>query len=756
MVPLLAGVTLAAIALIAGGKTPAVLGALTHGFWTVLVLIAAALAGLGLTGPIRHSAAIRQSAWPDAYRFILALALGLGALSLATLALGSLHLLVAPTAAGLLLAAAAAGYPAARRWWRARDRRPWLAPLRRGDWLLLAAALPLAALLTAASFPPGTLWHTEGFGYDVLEYHLQLPRQFLAAHGTAPVHGNIYSFLPLNVEMLYLLLDATVRPRAGGRGLEALIYGAQLLHAVLTVLSALAVALAPWPLGPRGRRAALLLALATPWVIVVGSLAYNDAGVLLYGALALGVAAPGWSRTAPGLVEGAPGVKTPPKTAPAGAQRHAAGDFPCSGGWTEALLLGVLTGLAVGCKMTAGVMIAVPLAVLLVLRPVPRRFRHRLTALLVVTLAATAVYSPWMLRSMVATHTRTSLGNPIFPLFAGTLGRDHWSKALAKRFDRGHRPPANEASLEGHLGALANQFFLDRQWSPGVAAYIDALANPPGFPSPNLPWPWRLGLLWLVCLPALVLAITSRPASLLLAVLAVQLLAWLSCTQLQARFLLPAIIPMAWLLGLAADRYGGLGRISLLVLLAQAGFCALLLRPEAGLFLGPIRGAAIAPIGRRFHWPRDWLVGRHPVVRFPTHATYYLEGLATPLYLRGRVIYNTVFNRNRLGRVLARGGPAAAVRWLEKRGVNFLILDWPEVRRLRATYGFNSAVTPAAIAAMQRAGLPPLKAPTIPGIQIFRVSGQPQRNSERPRASNRPRDDPAPRAVWPPTAPTDR
>ncbi len=397
-----------------------------------------------------------------------------------------------------------------------------------------------------------------------------------------------------------------------------------------------------------------------------------------------------------------------------------------------------------------------PLAVLLVLRPVPRRFRHRLTALLVVTLAATVVYSPWMLRSMVATHTRTSLGNPIFPLFAGTLGRDHWSKALAKRFDRGHRPPANEASLEGHLGALANQFFLDRQWSPGVAAYIDALANPPGFPSPNLPWPWRLGLLWLVCLPALAWAITSRPASLLLAVLAVQLLAWLSCTQLQARFLLPAIIPMAWLLGLAADRYGGLGRISLLVLLAQAGFCALLLRPEAGLFLGPIRGAAIAPIGRRFHWPRDWLVGRHPVVRFPTHATYYLEGLATPLYLRGRVIYNTVFNRNRLGRVLARGGPAAAVRWLEKRGVNFLILDWPEVRRLRATYGFNSAVTPAAIAAMQRAGLQPLKAPTIPGIQIFRVSGRPQRNSGKPPTSHRPRDDPAPRAVWPPTAPTDR
>ncbi|MCP4591530.1 MAG: hypothetical protein GY842_12365, partial [bacterium] len=48
-------------------------------------------------------------------------------------------------------------------------------------WLWLAVC-PFAALaILAAVTPPGVLWAEEGNGYDVLEYHLQLPKEYLEA-----------------------------------------------------------------------------------------------------------------------------------------------------------------------------------------------------------------------------------------------------------------------------------------------------------------------------------------------------------------------------------------------------------------------------------------------------------------------------------------------------------------------------------------------------------------------------------------------
>ncbi len=677
--PLLLVGTLAVMVLIAGRDFPAIIPPLFNIAWAAIVLLSACLLGLAVIWPLRITV-FRHSAWPDGYRLVLAIAVGLGLLSLATLLLAGLHWLHGAAPAVLLGVAAAAGYPAARDLVARLDKNIWRKPMRGEHWLLLLACVPAAVLLTAACFPAGSLWHTEGFGYDVLEYHLQLPKQFLIHNSAAPVRGNIYSYMPLNIEMLYLLLGAVARMAAPNAYLYVLVYGSQMLHALVTMLAAAAVALVPMKLSNRMRVLALLLVLATPWTIVIGSLAYNDGGVLLYGVLALGLAI------------------------------HAA-----AANRGKMILLGGLTGLAVGCKMTAGVMVALPVAAMLLWQ---RRFR----SLALVTVVALLVYSPWICRSMIATHTRTSLGNPIFPIFAGTLGMDHWTKSLAERFDRGHRPPAKLAGLAGHIKALLNQFLLDRQWSPGVAAYADALARRPGFPSIQTPWPDRLGLLWLVLLPALALAMPAgRTPWILLVCLAVQLLAWLTCTQLEARFLLPAIVPLAWLLGLAGDVFGSFAKIATAAVTIQTLFCALLLRPEAGLFLGRMRGLGPAPMGRIINLPSDWLLKKSSRKEFSSRDTYYLEGLATPLYIRGHVIYNTVFNRNRLARAIQRGGPPYAVRWLKKKNVNYLIVDWPEVARLRATYGFSPVITRANIAAMAAAGLKLIRTPTVRGIEIYRV-----------------------------------
>ncbi len=675
-IPLLAGAFIA-MALISGALLPAVLSTLFNLAWVLVIVLPALLLGLAMTAPVQSCAAIRASIWPDDYRLVLSTALGLGAISLGTLLLGSLHLLHGYWPAALLAAAAAGGYPAARNFFTRMDCSPLKAPLRRQLFWLLPACLPVALLLTAACFPAGSLWHTEGNGYDVLEYHLQLPHQFLLANSTAPVHGNIYSFLPLNIEMLYLILAAVARTVLHNRIIYVLVYGAQLLHALIVLLAGLAVALAPIRMNSAGRIVALLVFLATPWTLVVGSLAYNDGGVLLYGALAFGLAL---------------------------------ADLD----WPMTLVLGLLIGLSVDCKMTSGVLIAVPAAAMLLAR-------RNVAKLAVVTLAALVLYSPWMARSMVYTHTRTSIGNPVFPIFSGTLGRGHWPANLAHRFDRGHRPPPRDAGIAAHARALLSQTVLDRQWSPGIAAYAAAAAPHPGFPSAKTPWPLRLGLIWLLVIPVLALALFTGPSAWLLALcLLVQLAAWLTCTQLQARFSLPFILPLALLFGLAAEFRPKLGLLVRGLLVLQCLFCLLLLRPEAGLFLGPLNPRYRPFIGGIFSLPADWIVDLNGM-QFPHHARWYLEGDSAALYMRGRYMYNTVFNRNRLARALAKSGPRGAVQWLQRHHIDYVILDWPEVYRLRKTYGFNPDISPVNIGRMVRAGLQPVPVETLNGIQIFHV-----------------------------------
>ncbi len=679
LMPAMLITTLLMMLLISGSQMPAVLATLCNAAWAGIIILPALLLGLALTHPLRNLPMMQLSPWPLGFRLVMAAALGMGALSLAALALGSCGLISGPAGGILLIGSAAAGYPFAR---QLKSQLEFLQrPLQRRHALILLACIPLAVLLIAVCFPAGTLWHTEGNGFDVLEYHLQLPRQFLAMHSTAPVHGNIYSYMPLNMEMLYLLLAAVAQSAIGAGYIYALVFGSQILHAVVTLLAVAAILFAPLNLKAPGRVIAALVVLATPWTLVVGSLAYNDGAVLLYGVLAVTLAC----------------VATR---------------------WPEWLILGVLLGLAVGTKMTAGVMVALPIAAILLAR---RNFRQ----LAIVTVTALLIYSPWMVRSMAATHTSRSLGNPIFPIFTGTLGRGHWRKSIALRFDRGHRPPARDAGVAGHLHALVDQSILNRQWSPGIAAWLDALDAKPGFPGPQTPWLLRFGPLWLVLIPAVALALfTGIQAWLLALCLLVQMLAWITCTQLQARFLLPAVIPLAWMLGMAADLLPAYFTAATAGLTVQAVGCALLLRPEAGLLFGPIHAQMPPPIGAAISLPEDWLSSPPPPGQFTSRTTYYLEGLSTPLYIRGHVIYATVFDRNKLARAFHHGGAAAALRYLQSHHVNYLIIDWPEIIRLRKTYGFDPIITPQNIAKLQSLGLTPIAQPTAPGIVIDHVPGR--------------------------------
>ena len=203
----------------AGGETQLVFQTCVWAILLLPVVITAWMLGIALTGPFAAAGCFEGSPSPSSYRTIVAIALGLGAFSLGTLLLGTLHLLTIggkPWPILLLpVAAAAIGFmPTRNLLQQPGNSRPTARP---GDWLMLIAAVPVAMMIIAATFPPGSLWISEAHGYDVLEYHLELPREFADLNSTAPLAHNVYSYFPANIEMLYLMLTQLAKIAMSGR-----------------------------------------------------------------------------------------------------------------------------------------------------------------------------------------------------------------------------------------------------------------------------------------------------------------------------------------------------------------------------------------------------------------------------------------------------------------------------------------------------------------------------------------------------------
>jgi hypothetical protein len=724
------------MAIVAGGESRAVFETSIYALWIVPILVAAWMLGIALTGPFARRGLFDDSRWPDGWRSLVAAALGLGCLSLGMLLLGSLHLLIiagSPWGVAILPAAAAAvGFLPTRRFLQGADRRLLASRGRGGDWLLLLAVVPIGMLMVAATFPPGTLWASEARGYDVMEYHLEMPREYAANNSTAPVAHNVYSYFPANVEMLYLLLMQLAKGVMGDPSYLWGTFPSQFLHVALMVMTAAALVLMPGGRGSvrtTGRAVAALVFLGIPWTIITGSLAYNEGGMLLFGTLALGLALGGGEGSKQS--SGAP-LAEPAAAPPTGA--------PTS--WAlRGVLIGAMLGLSLGCKQTAGLFFAAPVGLLLLLRAAGDG--RALKGLVLAVVVSAAVYAPWAVRAAAA-----SGGNPVFPLASAQLGRNDWTPEQSAMFDRGHQAPASEKSLAGRYHALVRSLLLDNQWSPALRSIYVWTKNPP--PDDAL---WRrFGLLWLVVPLGIALALI-RPAGrgtsgLLLAALGVQLLAWMFFTHLQSRFLLPIAVPLALLLGRGAQGAVGraegllLGGIRVLVatgVTVQAMCTIFLLLPEVGLLggtatVGAGGAARQQPIGDLFSRQVNvaamaW-VAAHPGAEMreePPPEKVLLVGDATAWHYPGEgatgVVYSTVFNRSPLSEALAQKDPAVMLHLLQERRIHFVLINWSEVDRLRKTYGFDPAITPDALGRLKQAGLVeiPLEALGLPGLTLLRV-----------------------------------
>jgi hypothetical protein len=375
-------------------------------------------------------------------------------------------------------------YDDVSRWANAPADWEWL-------WMLVIPALAIA--IVAALVPPGILWGDEPNGYDVLEYHLQLPREWYELHRIVPLHHNVFSYFPLAMEMHYLLAMELRHSPWGG------MYAAQIMHVAACALSVVAVYGAARQFA--GKLAATLAALAAanvPWMMLLAPVAYNEGGLLLFGTLAIAWCLRDDKR-----------------------------------GW---IIAGVLAGFACGVKLTAvpQVLLLVPAIVGVVALIKRQPFARVAVGVATYVLAGLLIFSPWLIRNAVWTH------NPVFPEAQSLFGRAHFSETQSKRWHDAHSPRPDQQSPSARHAEAWRQIGTDWRygWRSESLQKISAL----------------LRLLPAGILCALI-AFRRPQAWVFLALLIAWLIFWLAFTHLQGRFFVLAIPIAALALALMTERW---------------------------------------------------------------------------------------------------------------------------------------------------------------------------------------------------------
>jgi Dolichyl-phosphate-mannose-protein mannosyltransferase len=581
-------------------------------------------------------------------KFVTAAGLGLGILALAVLGLGLAGWLnrgsvIALLAVGFLMGGAAL-------WGRnvGLAAREWLQAPAGWEWLGLMATPFLALVLVGAMVPPGMLWTPqEPHGYDVVEYHLQVPREWYEAGRIIPLRHNVFSYFPFNVEVHYLLaMHLRGGPWAG-------MYLAQLMHGAFVVLTVLAVyAFARRGAGPPGAMIATLAAASVPWLSQLAPIAYDEGGFLLFGTLSIG-----WALAA--LAE----------------EKHRVRRFA---------LAGMMAGFACGSKLTAvpEVLLFVPIctagvAVWSVLRRRGAASNVGATdssatggrvwiGIISFLLMGSLCFAPWLVRNWAWAR------NPVFPEAMPLLGSGHFSPDQVQRFEHAHK--AAEAMRSPGARALA-------LWTEVAVG-------------------WQFGYLLLPLGIAGLAVSARRPDSWLLAgMLLLLAVFWTGFTHLQGRFLVLAI-PISALLA-ARIEWRGLawGGVALVLVFGIVGWAQVHTRLAALLYgsgSGPRHTGLIqmADNGQALGNEDLGYLTPEAVEGLPSNATLILVGEAKAFWYQipmSHLRYKTVFDADTSdgrGMVDAWAGPGAG-----RRGA-WLLIEPEELKRFARTYPPIPAVPP--------------------------------------------------------------
>ncbi|HVT89243.1 MAG TPA: hypothetical protein VHD56_10355 [Tepidisphaeraceae bacterium] len=381
------------------------------------------------------------------FAFVTAAAIGLGALSLALCGLSLMGVLSHGLVIGIAAASVVAGIlsfairtnshecPSIR-----KVILQWMSSASSWQWLWLPVVPLLGISVVGACLLPGSLWRpNDPHPYDVLVYHLQVPREWYEAGRMFPLLHNVYSFFPFNTEMHFLAgMYLRGGPWAG-------MYAAQFMSLGFTVLAVLGIYSGARIIsGQTDFRAASLAAMATsavPWIVMVSCVAYVESLLVLYATLTIVWALRSMESKSP---------------------------------MRSMAMAGMMAGFAAGVKLPAVPMLllALPAAICVVNVRNQGQFRQVIARCAVFVLTGLLVLSPWLIRNAVW------IGNPLFPLAMNTLGHAHFTPEQVQRFNQAHVAKPNEASLAGRFSMFGSEVLYGWQygfvfWPLVVIAMID-------------------------------------------------------------------------------------------------------------------------------------------------------------------------------------------------------------------------------------------------------------------------------------------
>lgn len=571
---------------------------------------------------------------------------GLSLWSLLTLALGVAGALQPGVHWGLTLAGLAAAVATGRTSLQpaADSKRPTPAPTP-----LVAAALlvfvPMAwAMLLGACTPQ--------VDFDVVEYHLNGPKEWFQRGRIAFLPHNIYTSFPFLTEMLLL----------SGMVLRNDVHAGALAGQVsLTAFSALAAV----GLYAAGRRwfspsagwLAALVWLTTPWTYRLSIIAYAEGGLSFYVLASFLAAHEACARKQPA--------------------------------WFA--LTGFLSGSAMACKYPGLISVVVPVAVGCAARLWRQRIAWRSLVRwmsLYATGAALAV-GPWLVKNGIET------GNPVYPLAYSIFGGRDFDAETNVRWVRAHAAPSY-ASINDRL----RDFYLrcedvvaNNDWhSPllfGLAplAFFGWRERRAGVVSAWLFVAWmfaawfflthHIDRFWAPMIPVVALlagggaaAFATRPARIV----------------------------------------GGLAIAACVAF--NATICSLIGGYNAGLtdlaFAQRVAERTVTP-------ELAWLNHEYAERRLPEDFKLLCVGEAATFHARFPVLYHTVFDRCLLEEWCAAGpGPDYPLkpaeemrRALRERGVTHVFVNWREILRYRepGSYGYTDFAHPRQFRRLQEAGV---------------------------------------------------
>ncbi|MBN1257296.1 MAG: hypothetical protein JXA52_06280 [Planctomycetes bacterium] len=520
------------------------------------------------------------------------------------------------------------------------------------DLILLTTILfALWLSLPAVFLPP--------VDYDVTEYHAQLPREYVEMGRIAFRPQNAFSGMPQNLEMLTTLAFAL----RGIRGWAL----AKLLHWLLLpllLLEVMMLAKSCFNNVKAGRKAALaagLILFLSPLTTTMAGMLYVEIGMCAYGCAAAMLVLP--------VIKVNQNICT----------------------WRWVFAAGIFAGLAAGAKYPGLLFFAAPLALLLLFSQLfknpelagesPPQGRKAILSLVFIILGVLVSFGPWLVKNYIQT------GNPVYPIWNQAFGVEDWNETLEQRFVVAHRASdcspaaaktAASAILSGHSLMPLGLLFLGLCLLPRALKIKSSEATEAE--SRKHSEDQDLLSLWLILVWTVIIV-----------------LLWFFFTHRLERFLFPAHVLAAVLGGWGWLRlYRLTGRVVALISL-QAFFLLVTTAIFITSYFFPLAGNEKAPTGMALAWGsappeamlqyiRSWRTGR-VLQQHAIPGKALLLGEITGYWLPNSAEGAVVFSQHQLEETLAESNtPEDLAGNLQSRGYTHLVISWPELARLHATY----------------------------------------------------------------------